>query len=327
MTEFKLDDITTFDRSTLESWAKCPMQAKLKEDAGINSVGEIAEVGEQIHQAIGRALAIHIDENCGLSPTELTDVLMSEVRMSRPDLQPDAIEGLWRSSYKWARFICEQPQNAFLRYDGGEGDKSGQLSHDIAKEYRITSELDLLLATRSEEVLNEVDYKTGHKMWTAEDVGKSFQFQFHAILVFQNYPTVNALNVTIWNTRFNKRSYTCEFQRSNLTEYESRIRSAIQVFENNWNKSEPETWPSREKCGMCDVAAKCKTADRDFVELDTDPAEFLAETIRQVEVTDARKKLMSKHVDKTGKDITTSEGDSFGNNKPKTTRKTPKSFY
>lgn len=327
MSEFFLDNVTTFDRSELETWAKCPMQAKLKQTSGINSVGQIAETGEQIHQAIGRALKIYIDQKCGLTLIELRDALMFEVRESRPDLQPDAIQGLFRSAYDWASFVCNQPHNAFLRYDGGDEQHSGQLAHDILPTYRITSELDLLLATRSEEMLWEIDYKTGHKQWTADDVGNSFQFQFHAVLVFHNYPGVNVLKVQIWNTRFNKLGCSCDFHRKHLIEYESRIRSAIHVYEEQHNQQEPATWPTREKCGMCDVAAFCPTADKDIQAVDLDPPAFLSETVRLDEIVSARKKLMSQHIDKTGKDITTTEGDSFGNNKPKTSRKPSKAFY
>jgi len=327
VSDFIIEDITTLDRSTLETWATCPLHARLKETSGINSVSNIAESGELIHKAIGTALKIYLEEHGALSPSDLAFEVNEALKASRPDRQPEAIEGMRASSYSWSRFICEQPGNAILRFDGGEGEQSGQLAHDITKDHRITSEVDLLLATDSPEMLPEVDYKTGHKQWTATDVKNSFQFQFHAVLIFHNYPEVNTLNVIIWNTRFNKRSCRCEFKRSSLPECEARILSAIRVYEENFHQSEPVAWPTREKCSMCDVAACCKKVDADIRDVSENPKGYLSETIRLDEIVSQRKRLMASHVDTTGQDITTPEGDAFGTCKPKTSRKPTKSFY
>ena len=326
MSSFFVDDVKVFDRSTLETWAKCPTQAWLKETSGINSVGELAEIGEQVHQAIGRVVKHYQESGEALPPSEVKEELLSEIRTSRPDLQPEAIDAFRRSAYSFSYFLCEQPFNSIMRYDGGEGDASGQLAYEIKPGFQITSELDLLLATVSPEQLLEVDYKTGHKQWTAEDVKNSFQFQFHAVLVFRNYEEVQSLQVVIWNTRKNIKSYTVEFKRHELQAYESRILKAIEIYEQNQNTL-PDSWPTREKCAMCDVSIKCHAVDADLKEVAENPEQFLEETVRLDEIVKARKKQLSAHVDKTGRDVVTQSGDAFGNDKPATSRKPTKSIY
>jgi hypothetical protein len=86
-------------------------------------------------------------------------------------------------------------------------DRSGQLAADLIPAdddrgaVRLTSELDLLMATASEEELDWCDWKSGWKWWTATDVRDAFQFQMHAWLIFHRFPTVSRINCRVFMTR------------------------------------------------------------------------------------------------------------------------------
>lgn len=322
-------DLTVVDRSTLERYATCPAQARLCETA-VRSVHSIAESGEQAHRAIGQLVASYIDSGGFLSPSELQEELRVNLRSARPDVQPDVVDSVLRSTYRIVQTLTSTNPLNILRFDGGEAEQSGQLAADIESlGMRYTSEIDLLLATPSKRVLDEWDWKTGHKHWTVHDIAQSFQFQSHAWLVFQNYPEVEQLNVRVFNTRSGYATWETTFGRDEMRKIEIRIRSAAgEWFQ--YHEADPKrvpAWPARDKCSLCDAAALCPVVDQDIADVHQKPGEFLDQLCAIKERVKAMEKLAGAYVESTGRDIVSPTGVAFGFNKPPGSSKPRKAFY
>ncbi len=308
------------DRSLLEAFATCPAQARFAQEKLSGPVSEIAVAGNEVHAALGRALSDYIASGGVLSPSEIAEEAWMQLRSARPDVQPDAIAGAKASVWAWSRYVGSLNPVNILRFDGGEGGRSGQLAIDMpGLGVRVTSEIDLLHAGPSKELLHEVDYKAGHAIWTARDVAESFQFQCHAWLVLENYPLdaegngPKALEVKVWNLRSNKITWSVEFPRSRIHEYKARVASAaMQLWQHrNTPAILTPTWPSIEKCELCDAAALCPVSGQALVELATDPAAFVRSMIAVEAKAAAMVKLAKAHV-KTHGTIQTEDGDCFG---------------
>lgn len=318
------------DRSTLERFATCPAQARLIESGRVNNNSLIAAAGEAVHQAFGAAITDYMHDPM-LPHWELAETALASLRAARPDIQPEAMNAGRSSVRAWARWLSQVHPNNILKYDGGGQSRSGQLAFDMPMgdlDLRITSELDLLCATESPEVVREIDYKSGWKKWGIEDIAQSFQFGMHAWLIFKNYPDVQAVQVRVWNCRTNDLSYPVLFERKREQEIDTRIRSAAgyYVMYRNSDVSAVPTWPATEKCSQCSAAALCP-ASAHAGDVDADPVEF----VRRMVAIDAKFAAMTKQaalwVEANRTDIVTPEGDCFGVNKPKANRKTPKSLY
>jgi len=326
---FTEPEMTILDRSTLEAWATCPFAAAGREAGLVTSVGLIARAGEEVHQAIGRTLRSYLDSDGMLSLSDLVHIAGIEIRSSQPDVQPEAVKAFRASMWAFIRYVTGLHFVNILRFDGGEGKRSGQLAWDVESlGVRVTSEVDLLHATPSKALLSEVDWKSGWKCWTAEAVRDSFQFQLHAWLIFNNYPDVEGVQVTIWNLRTNRRAWPVEFERRDLQAINTRMLSAIEQWGRYHGKplDDVPTWPAREKCPICDTAAICPAADGDIVDLRTDPGHFV-DVMHAVECRfNAMKKLAAAYVTENG-DIMSPSGMAFGPGKPKADRKPPNSLY
>lgn len=318
--------LTVLDRSTLEVWATCPMQGRLIADGIGRSVGRAAIIGQELHDAIARTVRSYVCSQGILRRSDLVDELAMNLRESRPDVQPDVIKAFRSSLWAWASFLEGTHFQNILRHDGGDGARSGQLSHDYAPlGVRITSEVDLLCATAAKEVVAEVDYKTGQKYWTADAWQNSFQGAFHAVLIFNNYPDVQCVQASVWNTRTNRLTYPTEFTRERLRDYDTRVQMAVTTWGRNKRlpMEQVEAFPSRDACSICNAAAACKVADRDIAQ---EPTEALRQLIAVEARADALRKFLGSRVDETGADIRVG-GTCFGTDKPKSARKPTKSLY
>jgi hypothetical protein len=224
--------LQTVDRSTLERSANCPWQAKAIADGRCKSVGILAEVGEAVHVAFGEVLHSWIDSRGAMSPMDLRQDLEFAVTNSRPDLQPQAIRAMQGALWQWSQLVYVINPHNILAFDGGEDiDRSGQLAIDFPDlGVRYTSEIDLLYQGDCPDVLEEVDYKTGWKEHTTEDIRDSFQFQSHAVLALEKYPKSQALRIRVFDTRSRQLSYAVHFPRERLHQWKVRIRSGIDAW-------------------------------------------------------------------------------------------------
>lgn len=321
-------DLVTLDRSTIEMWARCPWQAAAIESGRCLNVSDAMLSGIEGHEALSRTALLWIASNGAYSPSELCEELKRELRATRPDVQPDAISGVIKSAWDWARFIHGIHPGNIMALDGGDEldpPRSGQLAADFDDlSVRVTSEIDLLYSGESPELLHEVDYKTGWTPFDADTVAKSFQFQCHAMLAFTNYPDVNGLEVTVWDMRRNQRSYRVVFDREREHQYRARIRMACQTYLEH--RDNPPVWPSVEKCGGCPAAAICPLGEAVQATCAADPQRFVAHMAALSAMVENMKDQASKYVDATGKDIV-ADGIAFGRSKPASSRKAAATLY
>lgn len=315
------EPVVVVDRSTLERFAICPAQAQFMNSGLVLNESFLATVGNEVHRAFGEAI-YHFMQDYPCHTSEIAKAAERALNGARPDIQPEAIDAGRPSIWSWASFLNSYHPSNVVRYDGGIGDRSGQLAWDLPMgdvTLRITSELDLLLATTDPKAFLEADYKSGWKVHTAKTVEDAFQFCTHAVLVFKNYPDVERLAVEVWNTRRNSRTYPVMFKRERLAEYESRIRYAAGEYV-RWRNTAPENtdvWPSLEKCPLCPAAALCP-ASLHVGDVAADPEGFVGLMVALDAKLDAMKKLAAAHVKAKG-DLQTKAG-CYGYEKPKTTK-------
>jgi len=331
LVEDDTEPVSTVDRSTLERFSVCPAQARFIDSGRVNNGSHIAETGEAIHRALGAALNAYmafVDDGEIMRPGQLADEVLTALRGSRPDVQADALDAARHTAWAWAREIGGIHPANILRFDGGEGERSGQLAWDLdGLGVRVTSELDLLVATESPQVLREYDYKSGWKRWTVSEVAQAFQFQTHSWLVLQNYPEIEALEIRVWDIRRNGLLYPVEFRRRDLGEWHARIASAAGEYWQHRNTvaQDAPVWPGVEKCSICAAAALCDAA-KHAGDVAKDPARFVALMVATEAKLDAMRKLAGEYVDSRGADIVSAAG-CFGANKPRTERKPTKQLY
>jgi len=330
MEDLYQDNITTVDRSTLERWSECPAQAKFLKSGQVTPGSLLADAGNVVHDAISKAVADYID-TCGAPEAwQIVEDVVAHVKNSRPDVQPNAIQAVKFSAWTVAKWLRSIHHDDIIRFDGGSGELSGQLAWDIDLDdaaMRVTSELDMLYATASDEVVEIVDWKSGFKTWTATDIKASFQFPLHAWLVMQNYPGISEVGVRVFNTRWNSWTGRVVFRRDDLDEYESRIAAAAKVMVKYRDSDDPPTWPSRDKCRICDAASLCPIVGRDIRSILESPAAFLADMNAVSERLKAMQDIAADHVQRTGEDIVAPDGLAFGIDKPKANRRPQATMY
>jgi hypothetical protein len=324
------EEVVTVDRSTLERYCSCPAQARYIESGRVLNESLLAAAGQAVHDAFKESVESYISEP-DMPLGELVDRTFGSLRCARPDIQPEAIAAGRASVWAWAKMLTSHSPTNVIKFDGGQGERSGQLAWDLPMGntiLRITSELDLLLATPAKQVLREVDYKSGWKRHGIDSIASSFQFGLHAWLVFENYPEVQALEVQVWQTRTNNLTYPVTFDRSRLADLDIRIRSAAGEFV-RWRNTKPQdapTWPALDKCPSCPAAVVCP-ASLHVGELNGLIPGVLVDRMVAVQATlDALEALAIAHVKETGKDLVSPSGAAFGFDKPIKSRRT-KALY
>lgn len=320
------DILSPVDRSTLETAAECPRQARFIEAGDVLNTRFCMASGSAVHDAISETITEYVESRGGLNPSEVADYLKQRLAAARPDVQPDAIRAADRIAWPLGRYLNELHYENIRCWDGGRGEHSSQLAYDLEEfGLRVTSELDLLHDSESPEIITEVDFKSGFEKWDHVKLIDSFQFQLHAVLVLKRFPDIKALQVKIWNTRIGNMTYPVLFKRESLYNYEYRIRNAAAAYFKTRGKepNQCEAWPMVEKCEACPAAYLCdesKIPD----ESPEDVVDLMA--LMEAKVLSLRK-IAIKAVKERGQDVTTMLGNYFGLNKPKANRQPTYSVY
>lgn len=319
------------DRSTLENFANCPFAARQILDGKVLDATIPAVSGQVMHDAYSEVMTEYIESSGAISRSDINNLLQSAVRNARPDMQPDVIEATVKSWWSWSDWLSNIHPSNILYYDGD--DRGEQPAHDFQfgdDIVRATSEIDFLCATASKEVLQEFDWKSGWKHWTAAAVKKSFQFQMHAMLVLEHFKEVNMLQVTIWNTRTNTTSYTVEFPRKYLDQWTARVRSAAgEFYQFRATEGAVPFWPASEKCGQCRAASLCPAVkDTTLTECEANPQAFVDRIAAAKAAVKQMEGFATDYVIASGgADIISDNGNAFGFGKPKTERKPTSQLY
>jgi hypothetical protein len=321
------------DRSTLERGGViCPQQEFWIRNGAVGTDSIDTTCGDEVHKILSTVCRMRQDE--GVQLRELVDYMDAAAQTSRPDVQPLVITSLNRAAWPIARMICQhyngqdRHPDDLIAYDGGAGDRSGQLAADLIPAdddraaVRLTSELDLLMATASDEELDWVDWKSGWKWWTASDVKDAFQFQFHSWLIFHRFPTVQRLNCRVFMTREAIATSPVTFHRDrDFWQIHKRLMTATEIYlELIGDESEDvPAWPTPEKCAICPAASRCSLASRPAADVATNPASALLQYVAVQAAADQLKANLTTFVRKLGQDLEAGTV-AFGANKPKAQR-------
>lgn len=331
MSQF-FDFAPTADRSTLELYSKCPLSARLTAEH-CGSAGVPAAIGQEAHEAIAIAIREYIalsEDDEGnrvhwMNPPELSQLIQENLRHARPDVQIEAMEAVG-SAWAVAEWICQSAPWDIMRHDGGEGERSGQMTMDVETSLGIvqfTSEIDFLAATPCKEIVRAADFKTGWKLWAEGDVYKSFQMRGLSLLIFENYEECQEVEFSVFNTRTRRPTYPVRFKRADREAIYAQIQEAAEV----WMKYRAAdlqavpAWPARGKCELCDAASFCTAADGDINGTAKDPQQWLQILYATEHKVSQLKSLLSAVVHNTGRDVTAPGGLCFGLNKPAANRK------
>lgn len=324
---FNEPDLTVLRRTELERYGDvdgCPMMARLLDDGAAIDASLPAASGQEVHEAFSWAVDEYVHGGDPfVKPHVLADVVRGRLLQSRPDVQPEAIDAAWHAAYRVGEHLCSINHPADIKkYDGGSGDRSGQLSVDIpALGCRVTSEVDLLYAGPSKTVLHETDWKSGRTRWSVSKVARAFQFHCHAFLVLDNFPEIEALEIQV-APRFGELLQPVEFRREHFNRYASRIYKAAEMAMHC--RSLPidavPCWPAAEKCLGCKAAARCKLTPPESCA--ADPEAFVLSMHTLQCALNAMESEAAEYVATHGEIVCGSLA--FGTNKPKSARK-PKS--
>lgn len=324
------DPLLAVDRSDLEM-VDCPSGMQFVRRGIVMNNSLAMDSGNAVHDALSAATRSYVSSRGALNAQEVSEELRQNLLFdTRPDLIHDAWKGADPSVRAWGYFLTKLHAENILRFDGGDGDKSGQLAidfHDLG--LRPTSEIDFLHAGPSPEVIHEIDYKSGWRRWTAEDVANAFQFRFHALLIMEAYPAIAAVDIRIWNTRFNDLTYGVRFRRDRDHEpLMMEVRRRAELFA-KYREKDPDQCPANPdhyRCLRCPAVSMCVLSKHLATPIE-DPERYLMETSAMEKAVDARKELLAEAVRRSGKDIVARDGTCFGLEKPKQTRKPSMALY
>jgi hypothetical protein len=321
---FMDDEPAILDRSTLELWAECPYRAAHAELDKADNLVLVA--GQLAHDAISHSIQNYLQSGGDMTPVMIREDLDRKLQTSRPDVQPEILSAAGRMVYPFSYMLAGIHPENILGFDGGDHyGRSGQLAKFYgAYNAKATSELDFLMVGDSPEVVECMDYKTGWKTYDYTDVAKAFQFQMHAVLIFDKYPLVNAIKYRVWNTRSNDLTYPVLFKRQQYEAFEGRLSAAVQ----NWfrYKDSPPAWPIYEKCSFCPLVLACPSANAELTECEKDPQAFLKNMAAAQARLDRMEALAKSFIDKSGKDLV-GDGIGYGRAAPKREVKSPAKFY
>ncbi len=334
------DNRIVLRRTALEQAAFCPFMARQIRDGKTREGSMLSEIGEAVHQAKANTITWFIEMDGNPTPSAVAGELRSNLRYSRPDLQPKILDAAKASIWSWANVIARLHPGAIMAFDGGEelerpGEegqtRTGQLSWEMSwgdDTVVVTAELDLLHSTASPDVLAEVDYKAGFDpKWDYDTVAQAFQFETHAFLVFNNFPDVQFLDARVWSTRYNQLTPRTRFRRDRMDDYNARVRSAVTEYMRWKDDPRPPATPYAEKCRICPCVLQCPHSHATASDVAKGPPGALQRLIVLNEAVKAQKAALWEHVEATGEDIVTEDGTAYGHGKPSADRKPTNPIY
>ncbi len=315
------------DRSTIEVYSLCPFQGWAVETGAVDTNSAAAQAGTEVHAVIGEALDWYATN--GHPPR---DYLEQEKFKMRPDVSAEALAGLRRAIYGIDKLITARNPDDLLIYQGGVGDRSSQLAVEIlpatmsAGAIYATSEVDLLLAGASALEVDEIDFKSGQTEWTAAKVRSSFQFNLHALLIFARYPDCQAVNTSIYMTRFGRLTNPVAFTRGGCEPFNGLLLQALEYRRNALavvaDGGTPQAWPLPDKCGWCPAVAICPAAFGQCGEVSADPVAFAKNTCVLELLVGQRKDLLRDHIE-AHDELSITDGEGFAYGKPDAKEKRP----
>jgi hypothetical protein len=311
------------DNSTLAAYDVCPFQGYAIEQAlvpnespemaaGTAGHAVLAELIDEFRE-IGRLQPMQRDlgDKAEHHPLYRWDSAVSGLIRTRPDVMPETIRGLARGVWGLANLLNDHHRVDVLRYQGGQGDASGQVTRKLGDSL-ITSELDLLLRTRAANVLHEVDFKTGQTHWMVTDVD-CFQFQCHNWLLRETYPQLDKLLVQVYPTRYTLLDPVL-FTNEDADAFEWRLLAILRERDETYVAAEvgkPIATRPGECCLRCPAVTLCACALDSAKELADDPAIYALRTMVWQEAIEKRVDAQIEHVRAHGP-IALPDGRTFG---------------
>lgn len=313
------------DRSRLESFATCPMQAYLSilwdvikamadgyqvfpwekkiYDAADTELlaemtkvqyqstdGAMAECGIQIHALILRAF-----EACKNDLQMVPQWFVENLPKIKPNMTPMAI--------RHARHVGEMIADYHVNVIGLELQVSLVIvaETDTTPAIVVTTRIDLLGSGKGG--LHVVDWKTGYKRRNNSETLESFQAGFIALLLFsqEEYKDVDTIHFWYYETMFGTKAYA-RFDRNEehprlpglTTEValKGRALEAVKLFQEDCK----EAWPLPESCAWCDVIRFCPKASIGAKEIADDPAAFIDSLVVLEALVKERKKAATLYI-------------------------------
>lgn len=320
------------DRTELERSANCPLQGRLRADMPIHDDNEMSVAGTEVHRVV--SIAAGFRQRQGMSPSDLRETLHEEAAKARPDVQPQVVFIVRQAAWKIVQLLCYNPDGSerhpddLLIYDGGRDKNSGQLAADIrpatkdSGAWRVTGEMDLLLATASAAEVDLADYKSGWRPWTATAVRNSFQLgTCYPWLIFENFPDVQRIIVRVHMLADKSETSPVVFRRDDAPAMRMRIDSAASLLmqHRRTDVASVPAWPMPDKCILCPVARWCVQNASQDIDLALDPESYLQQYAKLDSRASQMKAKLSLYVRERGADLVAG-GLAFGVNKPKTSR-------
>lgn len=290
MTDIPFDDVQRLDRSTAEDYSICPFMAFAKETKLVEDESLASLSGTAVHAALAALIDAYV-----MGADLHTDYAMQDALMARPDIQPDVLDGLRPSLWQITQCLRDYRPIDILRYQGGAGRRSGQMTRLICPGVVGTSEVDLMLATGAPTAIEIVDFKSGHTPHSTATIRRQFQFRFHAWLAFGNYEGLQECFYSVWMTRLGHRTGLVRFDRQDADDMQWRLREIVRVREEA-HAGNPACWPAADRCPSCPALRICPKADPMSMEIATDPAAFAEATFVQQCAVDAQIAALKDYV-------------------------------
>lgn len=332
---------TIIGRSELEAFL-CPFRGAVKHQGIVSDVSHDADAGTECHRVIAAAVKARAVD--GATPFRLRELMDDLATRAPAHVQPRVVETIRGMKYKIVEIITTLPDTGLARnpedlwkYDGGEGDSSGQLTATLIPEadgnprVDLTCGVDLIVPTVSPKELLVYDYKTGWREWTATEVKQSFQFaRFYSWVIFSRFPAIDKIGFIIV-MRGGECTSIVHIERKDMYAIGQQLLTLVGDYLRwkdapidtgatgiRWPHNPPQR-PDARECCYCPALQKCPAGKRTAAEIATDPRALLGLIMVGQAQVDEATEMLKTIARESGGDIVCGEL-TFGQNKP-TTRK------